>query len=115
MAEFDTNRDGRVVETRRSGGPGWLIALVVVVALVVAAFAFGLVDIDQVKEAKVPDIKVETSGGQAPAFDVNTADVKLGSTQETIETPTIDVGTKESTIEVPTISVDKAGDPDKKN
>ena len=37
---------------------------------------------------------VETTGGQAPVFDVDTA--------------TVDVGTKEATIEVPTISVEKA-------
>lgn len=103
MAEYDNRdghvgetRDGRVVEKRTSGIPGWLIALLVVVALVVAAFAFGLVDVDQTKTAKLPDVKVETSGGQAPAFDVNTADVN--------------VGTKTETVEVPTVSIDKAKD-----
>lgn len=95
MADLNT-RDGRIVETRKSSSAGWLIAIIVVVALVVAAFAFGLIDIDQTKTAQLPDVKVETSGGQAPAFDVDTADV--------------DVGTKTETIEVPTVSVDKADD-----
>lgn len=90
MAEFET-RDGRVVETKRSSTPGWLIAIIVLVALVVAAFAFGLIDIDQTKTAALPDVKVETSGGQAPAFDVNTADVNVGTKTETIEVPTVDV------------------------
>ena len=73
---------------------GWIIALVVIAALVAAAFAFGLINIDQTKTAALPDIKVETSGGQAPAFDIDTAKV--------------DVGTKKTTVEVPTLSVDKA-------
>lgn len=93
MADLNT-RDGRIVEPRKSSSAGWLIAIIVVVAIVVAAFAFGLIDIDQTKTAQLPDVKVETSGGQAPAFDVNTADV--------------DVGTKKATIDVPTVSVDKA-------
>ena len=94
MAEFET-RDGRVVETK-SSTPVWLFVILIIVALVIAAFAFGLVNIDQTKTAKLPDVKVETSGGQAPAFDVDTAKV--------------DVGTKTETVQVPTISVEKADD-----
>ncbi len=96
MSEFETTRDGRVVEVRRSGGAGWLIAILVVVAVVVAAFAFGFINIDQTREAKAPTVKLETSGGQAPAFDVDTAK--------------IDIGTEKKTIEVPTVSVEKAKD-----
>jgi len=61
MADYQTDRDGRVVETRRSGTPGWLIALLVVVALVVAAFAFGLVDIDQIKAVAAGECAVTLS------------------------------------------------------
>lgn len=89
-------RDGRGARTG-SGTPGWLIALLVVVALVVAAFAFGLIDIDQTKSLKAPEVSV--TGGQAPAFDVDTA--------------TVDVGTKKEIIEVPTIDVNPAGNADK--
>ena len=101
MAEFEnrdgrtTSTDGRVVQTK-SSTPVWLFILLIIVALAVAAFAFGLIDIDQTKTAKLPDVKVETSGGQAPAFDVDTA--------------TVDVGTKEETIKVPTVDVKKADD-----
>nr|WP_310522097.1 hypothetical protein [Polymorphobacter sp.] len=95
MADLET-RDGHIVETRKSSTPMWLLVIVVVIAGVVAAFALGLINIDQTKTAKLPDVSVQTSGGQAPAFDVETAKV--------------DVGTKETTIEVPTISVEKADD-----
>ena len=102
MAEYDRTPDGRtVVVERRSNTMGWLIALIVVVALVVAAFAFGLINIDQTQSAKLPDVKVETTGGQAPKFAVDTAKV--------------DVGTKDETIKVPTVDVEKAGNPDGKN
>ncbi len=84
-----------VAEPRRSSA-GWLVAILVIVAIVVAAFAFGFIDINQTKNAQLPNVKVETSGGQAPAFDVNTAKV--------------DVGTKTETIEVPTVSMQKAGE-----
>lgn len=93
MADLET-RDGRIVETRKSSTPMWLLAILVIVGIVVAAFALGLVNIDQTKTAQLPDVKVETTGGQAPAFDVETAK--------------IDVGSKQTTIEVPTVSVEKA-------
>ena len=95
MADID-NRDGRSTVPARSATPVWLIAILVIIALVVAAFAFGFINIDQTKTAKLPDVKVETSGGQAPAFDVDTAK--------------IDVGTEKKTIEVPTVSMEKAED-----
>ncbi len=99
MAEYDNSRDaaGRPVVVEKKSNTGWLVALLVVVALVVAAFAFGLIDLDA-DVGKIPDVKVETTGGAAPSIDANVADV--------------DVGTKEETITVPTIDVDKAGNAD---
>ena len=94
MAEYETPRDDRTVVVEKSSSMGWLIALIVIVALVVAAFAFGLINIDQTRTAALPDIKVQASGGQTPALNVDTAKV--------------DVGTKTTTIEVPTVSVEKA-------
>lgn len=111
MAEYDTTRDAAgnpVVVERRTNNMGWLVALLIIVALVVAAFAFGLINIDQTKSAKLPDVKVETSGGQAPAFDVNTAKVDVGTKSETVKVPTVAVGTKDTSIDVPTVSVEKA-------
>ena len=109
MVEYERNPDGSTTEVRRtSNSMGWLIALLVVVALVVAAFAFGLINIDQTRETKLPTVSVDTSGGQTPKFDVNTAKVDVGTKQEGITVPTVDVGTKKTDIAVPTISVEKA-------
>ena len=115
MPEYENTPDGRVVEVRRSGSGGWIIALLVVVALVVAAFAFGFINIDQVREAKVPTVSLQASGGQAPAFDVKTAKIAVGAKDETVKLPTVDVGTKDSTVKVPTISVQRADDPNAKD
>jgi hypothetical protein len=101
MNDNKITRDGRVVEPRSSSTPAWLLGLVVIALLVVAAFAFGLVNIDQVQNAELPTVNVEASGGQAPAFDVETAKV--------------DVGSKTETIEVPTVEVTPAGDPNARN
>lgn len=102
MAEYDTTRDanGRPVVVEKKSSMGWLVALLVVVALVVAAFAFGLIDLDA-DAGKIPDVNVTTSGGEAPSVDASVADVNVGS--------------KEETITVPTIDVDKAGNADADN
>jgi hypothetical protein len=91
MTETKVTRDGRVVETRSSGSAGWLLALLVIVLLVVAAFAFGLINVDQVQKGELPTVNVEASGGQAPTFDVDTAKVDVGTKTETVEVPTVEV------------------------
>lgn len=100
--------DGPVVERtvvrERSGNGGWLVALLIVVALVVAAFAFKLINIDQLSSGSAP--RVAVSGGSLPTFKVDTAKIDVGTKQEEIETPTI--GTKQTGVDVPTITVQKA-------
>lgn len=88
-----------VAKPLRSSNAGWLIAILLVVVIGVAAFALGFIDIDQTRTTKLPDVKVEASGGQAPAFNVDTADVN--------------VGTKTETIQVPTVTMEKANTGDK--
>ena len=70
--------------------------LIIVVILVIAGIASGLVDINQIRGAKAPQISatsngVTAKGGQAPAFDVETGSVKVGSTQKTVQVPTLQV------------------------
>ena len=85
-------------------GPGkmrlFIFILIIAALLLVAAIATGFLNINQIRGAKAPEVTatskgVTTSGGQAPAFDVETGSVK--------------VGTKETTVKVPTIEVHKAG------
>ncbi|OYU16327.1 MAG: hypothetical protein CFE37_01210 [Alphaproteobacteria bacterium PA4] len=115
MSDLETTPDGRVVETRRPGGGGWLLAIIVIVGLVVAAFAFGFINIDQVREGKAPTVRLETSGGQAPKFDIDTARIAIGKKEETVKVPTVDVGSKDTSVTVPTVTMERADDPNKKD
>jgi hypothetical protein len=83
-----------------------IMVAAVLVILVIAAFAFGLVDINQTKDAKLPEVAVQ--GGQAPAFNVDTAKVNVGTKQTSVEVPKVEVGTTKTEVEVPTVDVQKA-------
>jgi hypothetical protein len=130
MAEFESRRvDGRTTVTSSDGRPlatetrttvrdepvvirrtnnmGWLLALVIIVAAVVAAFAFKLIDINQLTSGSLP--RVEAVGGSLPKFEVNTAKVVAGTRDETVKVPTMQ--TEEKTIKLPTLHVEKATDP----
>ncbi len=122
MAEYETRSVDaagnpvvveRTVVRERSNNMGWLIALLIIVALVVAAFAFKLINIDQTQSGSLPTVKVDTAGGSLPKFNVDTAKVDLGTKTTEVTTPTVSVGSKTTGIDVPTISVEKA-DADKK-
>ena len=113
MAEFERTTDGRPVEVKRQSATGWIVAILIIAALVVAAFAFGLIDIDQTKETKLPDVSISTTDGQAPAFDVDTAKVDVGTKEQSIDVPTVKVDTKKTDITLPTIDVDRADNPNK--
>jgi hypothetical protein len=63
----------------------------IIFATLVAPLAIGLAacDVDQTKEAELPEVDVK--GGQVPEFDVETADVDVGTEEKTIEVPDVDV------------------------
>ncbi len=73
-----------------------ILILIVVVLLIIAALATGLLDINQIRGARVPQVSatgsgVTAQGGQAPAFDVQTGSVKVGTTQKSVKVPTLQV------------------------
>ncbi|HKJ06793.1 MAG TPA: hypothetical protein VJ970_04945 [Flavobacteriaceae bacterium] len=67
-------------------------------------------DVDQKKEAKLPevDVDVDLDGeeGQLPKFDVNWADVNVGTTTKTVKVPKVVVVMEEVEVEVPYVDVD---------
>lgn len=84
-----------------------------IIALVIAAIivAFGLfyfIDVDQTKEAKLPDVDVTVEGGQAPEFDVKTGEVEVGTTEKKVLVPKVIM--EEETVTVPTVDVKPAGE-----
>jgi len=77
--------------------------LLIVVVVFGLAWAFGLVNLNQTREAKLPSVSVE--GGQMPKFNADVAKVNVGTKNETVDVPT--VGTTRKNVEVPTVEVQK--------
>ena len=68
-----------------------LVLILAVVALIVLV-ATGLLDINQIRPAKAPEVSVTqneitATGGQTPAFDVETGTVSVGTDQKDVSVP----------------------------
>ena len=73
-----------------------LLVLIIAVIAVLIAVATGFLNISQIRGARAPQVSASTNGvvakgGQAPAFDVQTGSVKVGTQQKTVRVPTLDV------------------------
>ena len=74
-----------------------ILILIIVVVAVIAAVATGFLDINQIRGARAPDVigdrttAVTAKGGQAPAFDIETGSVKVGTKDATVKVPSIEV------------------------
>jgi len=75
-----------------------LLILILAVVVLIGAIATGMLDISQTRPAEVPNLDVSkngvtASGGQAPAFDVETGTVSVGAkdTNVTVPAPTVTV------------------------
>ena len=60
-------------------------------AVVVAALGMAACDVDQTEEGSLPDVDVSAEGGNMPEYDVETADVDVGTKEKTVEVPDVDV------------------------
>lgn len=71
-------------------------------------------DVDQTKETKLPevDVEIETEAGQLPAFDVDWAEVNVGTSTKTVTVPKVVVVMEEVEVEVPYVDVDMPDDID---
>jgi hypothetical protein len=73
-----------------------LFILIILILAIIAAIATGFLDINQIRGARAPDISathngVTARGGQAPAFDVETGSVKVGTKETTVKVPSLQV------------------------
>ena len=86
----------------------FILILAVVVAIV--AVSTGMVSVFQTRPATAPTVqardgKVEVRKGQAPAFDVQTGSVGVGSKQAQVPVPTVKIERGEKNVSVPAIEV----------
>ena len=73
-----------------------ILVLVVIILLLIAAIATGFLNISQIRNAQAPQVAatqngIVTKGGQAPAFDVQTGSVTVGSKETTVKVPALEV------------------------
>ena len=79
---------------------------------VMAATVLFSCDVDQTKKAKLPDvdIDIDTDAGQLPGYDVDWADVNVGTTTKMVKIPKVVIVMEETEVEVPFVDVDMPGD-----
>jgi hypothetical protein len=53
--------------------------------------ALAACDVDQTKNAQLPDVDVNATGGQLPEFNVTTPEVSVGTENRTVQVPDVDV------------------------
>jgi hypothetical protein len=63
--------------------------LIVAVAVMIGAVSLGYIDIRQTRTAALPSVEVK--GGQAPVYDVRTANVTVGEANRVVSVPTVNV------------------------
>jgi len=71
-----------------------LFILIIAVVAVIVAVGTGFLNISQIRGAKAPEVSatrngVTAKGGQAPAFDVQTGSVKVGTTETKVKVPAL--------------------------
>ncbi len=73
-----------------------ILILIIAIVAILAAVGTGFVNINQVRPAQAPKLAttqngVVATGGQAPAFDVQTGSVKVGTKDATVKVPALQV------------------------
>ena len=86
-----------------------LFILIIAVLVVLAGVATGFINIDQIRGAKAPEISathngIQAKGGQAPAFDVQTGSVEIGTRNATVKLPEVHVKPPANEAEANTVN-----------
>jgi uncharacterized lipoprotein len=65
----------------------------ILIVMLAGAGVLGLAacDVDQTKNAQLPDVDVNVTGGQAPEFNVTGPEVNVGMENKTVQVPDVDV------------------------
>jgi hypothetical protein len=78
------------------------------VALVFAGISASC-SVEQTREAAAPDVEVDVDPGRWPKYDVNWADVDVGTSKRTVQVPVIRIEREPREITVPYIDIDVPG------
>lgn len=73
-----------------------LLFIIIAVLIIIAAVATGFVSISKLRGGEAPQVSasgsgVSAKGGEAPAFDVETGSVKVGTKQTSMNMPTLEI------------------------
>jgi hypothetical protein len=73
-----------------------LLIIILAIVAIILAVATGFLNINQIRGAQAPAVGasnngVTAQGGQAPAFEVETGSIKVGSKDANVKLPTIEV------------------------
>lgn len=91
------------------------VILILAVIGLIAAIQLGLIDVRQTRPATTPSVTAENGviraeAGQAPAFDVETGSIGVGTREANITVPQVEVGKGQATVNLPTVEVNKPKD-----
>ena len=64
--------------------------------------------VDKTEEGEAPELDVDADAGQLPEYDVDTADVNVGTETTEVTVPEVDVTTDKEKVTVPDIDVEPA-------
>lgn len=81
-----------------------------VLALLLALGGMAACTAEQTQPAEAPDVDVDVDPGRWPEFNVNWADVDVGTTERTITVPVVTVTKEERQVSVPFIDINPPGD-----
>ena len=86
-----------------------LLLLIVVIIAVIGGVATGFLNISQIRGAEAPVVSathngVVAKGGQAPAFDVQTGSVEIGTRNATVKLPEVQVKPPANEAEANTVN-----------
>ena len=92
-----------------------LLILILVVVALIAAIGTGFLDVSQTREARAPSIAAENgaiqaTGGQSPAFEVQTGSVGVGTREANIDVPKVEVKRDTKGVNVPVVEVRRPED-----
>ena len=94
-----------------------LLILIVAVVALIAAIATGLIDVTQTRPASAPEVsaadgQIRAQGGEAPAFEVQTGSVAVGTRDANVAVPKVEVTRDQATVKVPSVEVRRPEKPE---